>query len=154
MLEHAEVQNNNDGDEGPEEEDEFALGDEISFAGLVNKFGDFAHGAMHREILEAHIDNHAEAESENAEQNADHQQSMAVDGAIKKADLGKVRKFQRGFAAGFRRGLSEGRGSADGKQRGHGKSFFQESRVQETRYHTASLGRSSGEPGAHNESSK
>ena len=55
---------------------------------------------MHGQVLQAHIDDHAEAEPEDAEQNADEKQAVAVDGAIQEADGRKVGKFQRGFAAG------------------------------------------------------
>ena len=116
MLEDAEVEQNDDGDERPEQKDEFALGDEIRLAGFVDEFGDFAHGAMHGQVLEAHVDDHAETEPEEAEQNADHEQVVAVDGAVEEADGGKVGKFERGFAARFR--LSKSGCSADGKQRG------------------------------------
>jgi len=37
---------------------------------------------MHRQILEAHEDDHAEAESEDAEQDANEKQAMAIDGAV------------------------------------------------------------------------
>ena len=46
MLEYAEVEQDDDGDEGPQQKDEFALRDEVGFAGLVDEFGDFAHGAV------------------------------------------------------------------------------------------------------------
>ena len=108
VLKHAKVKQDDDGDESPQQQDEFALGDEIGFAGLVDEFGDFAHGAMNRQVLEAHVDDHAEAKPEDTEENADHQQAMAVDGAVQKADRGKVREFKRGFASGFGSGLSEG----------------------------------------------
>ena len=61
---------------------------------------------MHGQVLEAHVDDHAEAESEEAEENPDHEQVVAIDGAVKKADGGQVGKFERGFATGFSGGLS------------------------------------------------
>ena len=116
MLEHAEIKQDDDGDEGPQEKNEAALGDEIGFAGLVDEFGDLAHGAVDRQVLEAHEDDHAEAESEDAEENAERQQAVAIDGAIQEADKREVGKFERGFAASsFRSRLSEGGGGAEGK---------------------------------------
>ena len=73
---------------------------------------------------------------------------MAIDGAVQEADRGKVREFERRFPAGFSR-LSQSRNGADGKQRGQRQSLFQKASCQ-----AAALERSSGEPGAHNESSK
>src|ERR1700723_3218959 len=99
---------------------------------------------MDRQVLEAHEDDHAETESEEAEKQAE-----PVDDAVQKSDRRKVRKFQRGFASGGSASrLSQSRGRTDGEQRGQGERCFQE-----TRYRTASLERSIGEPGAHNESS-
>src|SRR5258708_37825289 len=106
MLEEAEVKQDDDGDEGPQQQDEFPLGDEISFAGLVDEFGDFAHGAVDRQVLEAHVDDHAEAEAEDAEEDADEKQAVAVEGTVEKAEGGEVRKFEGRFSARFR--VSEG----------------------------------------------
>ena len=124
VLEHAEVKQDDDGDEDPQQQNEFALRDEIGFAGFVDELGDFAHGAMHRQVLQAHVDDHAEAESEDAEQDADQKQTMAVDGAVQEADRGKIREFQRGFAAGFSSGLSQSGSGADGEQRGQRQRRF------------------------------
>ena len=71
---------------------------------------------------------------------------MTVDAAIEKADLRKIGKLQGSFApASFTGRLSERRSGADGKQRGNGREFHA---------HAACNERSSGEPGAHNESSE
>src|SRR5580693_4352514 len=112
---------------------------------------------MHRQVLEAKIDDHAEAEPEEAEDNSDEEQVVPVDGAVQEADRGKVREFERGFSAGFSGGLSESGGSADGEQRGQGESLFQEtvqkSAFQEGRDRATWFERSGGKPGTHNETS-
>ncbi len=53
---------------------------------------------MHRQVLQPHIDRHAKAQPEQAEQDSDQQQFVAIDGAIEEADLRKVGQFQGGFA--------------------------------------------------------
>src|SRR5579863_7496303 len=105
VLEHAEVKQDDDCDKYPKQKDEFSLGDEIGFASLVDQFGDLAHGAMHRQVFEAHIDDHAEAESENTKENADEEQAVSVNGSVEKTDRGKIGKFERSFTTSFR--LSE-----------------------------------------------
>src|SRR5580704_4932400 len=120
-LEPAEIQSDDYGDEYPQEQDELSLRDQVSFAGLVDEFGDFAHGAMNGQVLEAHVDDHAEAEAEDAEQNADEKEAVSVDGAVQEADGGKVRKFERSFAAGFAGGLSDSGCGTEGEQSSQGK---------------------------------
>src|ERR1019366_4563519 len=78
MPQHAKVEHYDDGNEGPQQHQEFALGDEVGLTGFVNQFRDFAHGAVHGQVLQAHEDDHAEAEAEDAEQQPDHEQAMAV----------------------------------------------------------------------------
>ena len=46
---------------------ELALGGEIGFAGLVNQFGDFAHGVVDRHVAKAREDDETEDESEGAD---------------------------------------------------------------------------------------
>ena len=74
---------------------------------------------MYGQTLKPHIDDHAKAQPENAEQDADQQQPVPIEGPIQKADLGKVRQLERSFAAGGLAGwLSQSRGGAeDGKRR-------------------------------------
>ena len=86
MQQDAEVEDDDDGDEGPQQQEEFALGDEVGLAGLVDEFGDFAHGAVDGQVLQPPVDDQAEAEAEQAEQNADQEQLVAVDGAVEEAD--------------------------------------------------------------------
>ena len=63
----------------PEQQQEFALREEIGLAGFVDQFGNVAHRAMHGQIFQAGVDDHAEAQPEDAEENADHEQLVAVD---------------------------------------------------------------------------
>ena len=95
---HAEVQHDHDGDEDPQEQQELALREEVGLAGLVNQLGDFAHGAVHRQVLQAAVNGQSEDQSENAKQNSDRQQLVPVD--AKKGDLREVGKFQARLAAG------------------------------------------------------
>ena len=71
VLEDAKIKQNDDGNEGPQQKDEAALRDQVGLAGLVDEFGDFAHGTMHGQILEAHVNDHAEAEPEDTKEDAD-----------------------------------------------------------------------------------
>jgi hypothetical protein len=50
----------------------------MNFARLIDQLGDFAHGAMNRQVLQLHIDRQAEQQAADAEQQSDHQQSMPV----------------------------------------------------------------------------
>src|SRR5208283_3972837 len=101
---------------------------------------------MYGQVLQAHVNRHAKAESEQAEEDADEQKFVAVDGAVEKADLGKIGQLEGSFAAGsFAGRLSQGSSRAHGKQRGHNRKILD---------HAASQKRSSGEPGTHNESSE
>ena len=47
---HAEIKHNDHGNEEPQDQQEFSLGDQVGFAGLVDQFGNLAHGAMHGHI--------------------------------------------------------------------------------------------------------
>ncbi len=78
MPQHAKVEHDDGGNEGPQQHQELALRDQIGFAGFVNQFRDFAHGAVHGQVLQTHENHHAEAEAENAEQKPDHQQAVSV----------------------------------------------------------------------------
>ena len=107
--EPAEIENDDDGDEDPEEHQEFALRYEIGFAGFVDELGDFLHGAMDGEILEATIDGEAEEQAEDADEQAEEEELVAVD--AEKRNFGEVGKLEIGFAARFV-GFGERRGTA------------------------------------------
>ena len=83
-LQHAEVHDDDDRDECPQQHQELALRDQIGLAGLVNQFGDLAHGAMHGQVLQLHVNRQAEAEPESAKQKADQQEPMAIDRVVRK----------------------------------------------------------------------
>ncbi len=102
--EHAEVKNDDDGDEQPEQHQELALGEEVGFAGFVDELGNVEHRAMHGQIFQSAVDDQAESQAENAEENAEEQQFVAVD--AEKRNGGEIRKLEGGFAAGFFRGLA------------------------------------------------
>ena len=54
---------------------------------------------MHRQILQPHINDHAEPKPENAKQNPDHQQLVPIDRPIQKRHRRKIRQFQRSLTA-------------------------------------------------------
>ena len=120
---HAEVQNNHDGDENPQQQQELALREEVGLAGLVDQLGNLPHRAVHRQILQPAIDRQAEEQAENAEQNAEEQQLVAVD--AEKRDLRKIRQLQIGFATRrFLRGLcQQSAGAEQQPSRRRGKLF-------------------------------
>ncbi len=96
---NAEVERDDDRDEGPEQKDELALRDQIGFAGLIDQFGNFEHGAMDRQVLQLHIDGEAEQEAAGAEEQADHQKGVSVEAAkVGETDAFQVRQDQIGFA--------------------------------------------------------
>ncbi len=77
---------------------ELALRDQIGFAGFVDQLGHFAHGAMDRQVLQLHVDRQAEQQAEDAEEQADRQQLVAVH--AEKVDGRQIGQLQAGFAAG------------------------------------------------------
>ncbi len=123
--EDAEVEDDNDGDEEPENDEEFALGDEVSLAGFVDQLRDVAHGAMHGQILEAPVDHQAEDQAEDAKENAEEQQCVAVD--AEELHLAQIGKLQRCFAACFLGALSEGGCGGEQGSDHRGRSEFCES---------------------------
>ena len=102
----SEVRRNDDRDEGPQHQDEFALRDQIGFAGLVNQLGNLAHGAVDGSVLELHVNRQPKHQSEHAEEQADQQQVMP--GHAEKADRAEIGELQIRFPGGFAR-LSKGR---------------------------------------------
>ena len=78
MPQKTKIEHDDGGNEGPQQHQELALRDQVSLTGFVNQFRDFAHGAVHGQVLQTHENNHAEAEAENAEQQPDHQQAVPV----------------------------------------------------------------------------
>ena len=93
----AEVQRDNDRDENPEQKNELALRDQIGLAGLIDQFGNFAHRAMNRQVLQLHIDRQAEQQAADAEEQSDHQKGMSVH--AEKIHGRQIRQYQVGFAS-------------------------------------------------------
>ena len=104
-LEHAEIQDDDDGDENLEDGQERALREQIGLAGLVDQLGDLAHRAVHRQVLQLVEDDQAEEDAERGDAEADHEQRAALIAADRhQAQIGKN---QIGFSAAplaFRRG--------------------------------------------------
>ncbi len=99
MPQHAKVEHDNGGNEGPQQHQEFALGDEVGFASFVNQLRDFTHGAVHGQVLQPHEDDQAETEAEGAEQQPDGQQAMPVH--AEERNRREVGQFQGRLAAFF-----------------------------------------------------
>ncbi len=78
MPQHAKIKHDDGGNEGPEQHQELALRDQVGLAGFVNQFRNFAHGAVHRKVLQPHEDHHAETEAKHAEQQSDEQKLVAI----------------------------------------------------------------------------
>ena len=103
VFQHAEVQDYDHGNERLKNQDELALRDQIGFAGLIDQFGDFAHGAMHGRILELNVDNQPKQSAQRAENQPNFQQRVAA-GAVQERDALHVGQPEIGFSGGFRRG--------------------------------------------------
>ena len=80
---------------------------------------------MHGQLLEPHVNGEAEEQSENAEQNSEKQQRVAI--CAEELHLRQVRKFQVGLAAHFSIGLSESRGPGKRHQSEGGRECLSES---------------------------
>ena len=86
---HSEIEDDYRGDKNFEQQYEFALGDEVSFASFIDELGDFAHRAVYGEILQAHINREAENQAKDAEHNSEEQKLMAIH--AKKLHLREIR---------------------------------------------------------------
>src|SRR5713101_3793300 len=90
--------NHNDGDKRPQKQQKLSLRHEIRFASLVDQLGNFAHGAMDRQVLQLRIDRQTETQSENAEQDSNRKQKMPVP-AAEESDTAEIGQLEVGFAA-------------------------------------------------------
>src|SRR5205823_9793505 len=88
----AEIQHDHNGNEGPEQQKEFALRLEIGFASFVNELGDVAHGLVDRQMFQARVNGESEGQAEQAEENPEKQEFVAVH--AEEGDLGKVGQLQ------------------------------------------------------------
>src|SRR5262249_5550752 len=78
LEQKAEVQQNNHRNEDPQKQQKLSLRDEVGFAGLVDQFRHFAHGAMYGQIFQSRIDSQTESQPKNTKKDTDHEQAMAV----------------------------------------------------------------------------
>ena len=69
----AKVERHDDGNKDPEHGEKLALCDQIRLAGLINQFGDFAHRAVHRKVLELKVDRESEQQAEDTEDESNQQ---------------------------------------------------------------------------------
>src|SRR5271168_2728392 len=97
--EDAEIKDDDYRDKQPQEDEEFALSEEVGFAGLVDELGDVTHGLVYGHAFEAAVNCQAENESKHAKDDAKEKQLVAIDS--EKAYLRKIGYFQGGFTAGF-----------------------------------------------------
>jgi hypothetical protein len=131
VLQDAEVEEHDHADEDLEQQDELALRDQVGLAGLVDQLGHLEHRAVHRHVLEAHEDRHAEGEAQQAHDQAAHEQRAAVDAQERFA--AQVGQHEIGLA-GVRLGLDGRRGSSSRYRlggRGRGKGQRQNQRGEE-----------------------
>src|SRR4029077_17966154 len=78
FQEQAKIEHDDDCDESLEQEDEFSLSNQVRLARLVNQLGDFVHRSMHGKIFQALINGSAKGQAENAEEDAEEEQFVAV----------------------------------------------------------------------------
>src|SRR5690349_6429687 len=102
----SEVESHDYGNKDPKHCKKLALRDQIGLAGLIDQLGDLAHRAVDRQILQLKIDRKSEQETEDAEDESDQQQRVAVH--AEEIDSGEIRKTKTRFATGILAGrLSE-----------------------------------------------
>src|SRR5215469_6564122 len=111
--EYAEIQNDDDSDEDPKEEEKFALGDQVGFAGFVDQLGDFPHGAVYGHVLQSHENGHAKGQTQDADDNPEQKKFVAVD--TQEGHGRKIGQAEIGLTPGFI-GWSSQKGNG-GKQR-------------------------------------
>ena len=97
LEQHAEVKNDDDGDESFEDQNELALGDQVGFASLVNQFRDLAHRLVHRQLLQVHVDREAKQQTEHADHQTEQQQRVPIDS--QEFHLRQIGQFQVRLAA-------------------------------------------------------
>src|SRR5437879_2257121 len=74
----SEVEHDHDGDKNPQDHKELALGNQISFAGLVNELRDVAHGFLDGQIFQPRVNHQAENQPEHANDDSEKQELVAV----------------------------------------------------------------------------
>src|SRR6185436_3703393 len=86
LEQESEIQQDHEADEDYEDQNEYPLGDQIRFAGLVNQLGDLEHRLVDRHPLELPVENESEKQTKSADDQAAHQQRAPVNPA-QEADL-------------------------------------------------------------------
>jgi hypothetical protein len=110
----AEVHHHDDRDEGPEEGEELALGDEVGLAGLVDELGDLEHRPVHRQLLEMRRDEEAEDQAGEGDRDSDQQEVAALH--AQEGDRSEIGQDQAGLAAAGRAGRGKDEQRRDGMQ--------------------------------------
>ena len=77
-LQHAEIKHDDRADEKFQDQQEFALREQIGLAGFVDQLGDFEHRLVHRQIAQVRVHRQAEDQAEHGYAQADHQESRAA----------------------------------------------------------------------------
>src|SRR5258707_183843 len=90
--EPSEVAHHDRADEDLQQEDEFALGDEVGLAGLVDQLRDLAHRAMDRQVLELCIGDETEEQAQDADDQSEEQECFAAH--AEKRDQLQVRQHE------------------------------------------------------------
>ena len=91
MEQQSEVEDDDDPDEGLEDQDELALGDEIGLARLVDELGDLAHRLVHGQGLELPVDDEAEGQAEEADHQAPREEQPSAHAAeAGRAEIGNL----------------------------------------------------------------
>ncbi len=103
VEQHGEVRQDHNRNEGPEEQEELTLVDQIGLAGLPNQLRHFQHGLMRGHFLQMEVNDQAEDHSQNAKCGAPQEQLVAIH--AKKLHLRQIRQLQIGFASNLGSGL-------------------------------------------------
>src|SRR6185312_3517690 len=106
MLEHSEIDDDDNPDKNFEDHQELDLGDQIRFAGFIDQLRDLQHRLMYWQILELVVHHEAEQKAKNNNDEAIRQQIPSVDGTPEKPCLVKVGHDEICLAAGFSWSLS------------------------------------------------
>ena len=75
-LQHAEVENDNRADEDLQDQQEFALRQQVGLTGFVDQLGDFEHRLVHRQIAQVLVHQESEHQPEHGHHQATHQDAF------------------------------------------------------------------------------
>ena len=71
FQQHAKIKDDDNSDKRPQQQQEFTLRNQVGLASFVNQFRNFAHRAMHWQILQPRVNHQPKSEAENTEENPD-----------------------------------------------------------------------------------